>query len=107
MTDHLVDEEQRHQLSSIACASTGNVRISPRQLLQSLSTFRIERTRIKPLEAKSCGAGRNADVVRARLEPAESSTSSHTETQDVAVKKMRVDDDIGDTPVLMPMKSIF
>ncbi|KAG8912900.1 hypothetical protein FRC01_004840 [Tulasnella sp. 417] len=76
--------------------------LGQRQLLQSLSTFRIERTRIKPLEAdsESLGAGGNADVIRARLEPAECSTLGPDETPHVAVKKMRVDDDTGDIPAL-------
>ncbi|KAG8965464.1 hypothetical protein FRC00_002711, partial [Tulasnella sp. 408] len=62
--------------------------------------LRIESTRIKPLEAESLGAGRNADVVQAKLEPVECLTRSPGGSQHVAVKKMRVDDDAGDTPVL-------
>ncbi|KAG8918561.1 hypothetical protein FRC01_001795 [Tulasnella sp. 417] len=98
MDDHIVDEEQEHPLSSAVDNPTGHARISP-----SLSTFRIERTRIKPLGADSenLGAGGNADVIRARLEPAECSTLSPDGTQHVAVKKMRVDDDTGDIPALM------
>lgn len=70
-----------------------------------MSALRIESTRIKPLEAESLGAGRNADVVRAKLEPVECSTRNLGESRHVAVKKMRVDDDVGDTPVLTVRKT--
>ncbi|KIO32419.1 hypothetical protein M407DRAFT_18727 [Tulasnella calospora MUT 4182] len=102
MSDHVTIQEQGNQPApEVDVVQTQSVKISPRNVLESLSTLRIEMTRIKPLETESWGRGGNADVIPAELLPADAPEHpSPVDTQHVAVKKMRLDDDTDDTRVL-------
>lgn len=101
MVDRIPDWEQSTQTPLAAAAKPHAARISPWKILGSLSALRIEKTRIKPLEAARGGRGGNADVIPAELAPPEfSEPSSSADTQHVAVKKMRLDGDIDDAQVL-------
>ncbi|KAG8918618.1 hypothetical protein FRC01_001758 [Tulasnella sp. 417] len=99
MTDHISNEEQRDQPSPAEATKPQTARISPRKVLESLSTLRIDVTWIKPLETTSWGRGANADVIPAELAPVDA--SSHLpDAQHVAVKKLRLDNDTDDARVL-------
>lgn len=68
-----------------------------RTVLDSLSTIRIEKIRIKPIETGAQGRGGKADVIPAELVSAEASGSSHPAVvRHVAVKKLRPDNNTGD-----------
>ncbi|KAG9038121.1 hypothetical protein FS837_001312 [Tulasnella sp. UAMH 9824] len=79
------------------------LRIRPREVLNSLGSLRIPKTRIALLPANigSSKAGGKADVVCASLLPEEPTNVSNPENVEyVAVKKFRLDEDTKDDRVL-------
>lgn len=101
MDDEITTEEQQNQPSTGASAEPEPTRISLRKVLESISTLRLEKERIKPLESDSWGKGGNADVIQAELLPANApEPSSSGDVQHIAVKKLKLDGDADDTRTL-------
>ncbi|KAG8924465.1 hypothetical protein FRC01_011468 [Tulasnella sp. 417] len=95
MPDQSTSGQQQNPLEEDA-QPDAVVRISARKVLESLSMLRISKTRIKPLEDETCGRGGNADVIAAELAPVQGSEPSlPDEIQHVAVKKLRLDVEMG------------
>ncbi|KIO19723.1 hypothetical protein M407DRAFT_30614 [Tulasnella calospora MUT 4182] len=80
------------------------LRISPRQVLGSLSHLRIDRARISPIEGQTPKSGGNADVEAAMLLSAPSSSAPESsDAEYVAVKKLRFEEDIDHDRTLAPL----
>lgn len=122
MADHILERQNNDEPPPPVVSRPQAVRISPvsaysslpaqmmgcssnvwsqRKVLESLSTLRIEITRVILLEAESCKRGASADVIPAMLtpdgagEPANLILSQH-----VAIKKLKLDCDTDDVRVL-------
>ncbi|KIO32422.1 hypothetical protein M407DRAFT_18730 [Tulasnella calospora MUT 4182] len=101
MADHIIDQQKKDQPPPTVAARPQAVRISSREVLESLSALRIEITRIIPLETEDWKRGASADVIPAVLTPdGASEPPNFAHAQHVAVKKLRLDCDTEDARVL-------
>ncbi|KAG9041771.1 hypothetical protein FS837_011763 [Tulasnella sp. UAMH 9824] len=83
--------------------ATNRLKISPRRVLESLSDIRIEKSRIQPLADLASKAGGLADVQAAILLPEQPMHSPEPDVVEyVAVKKLRLEEEIDEDRLLAP-----
>ncbi|KAG9041374.1 hypothetical protein FS837_012360 [Tulasnella sp. UAMH 9824] len=110
MSENISERENESRMTSAPDAVSDEVgqaeetlkrlRISPRKILESLSQLRIDKAQINRIESQAHKSGGRGDVEAAILDSGRSSSSSESDTEYVAVKKLRFDEENGNDQTL-------